>query len=149
MIVVDLVRTLAVLLIPLLYLFDALTLERLYVLVFITAVVSTIFGPALASAVPLIAPKDRLIAANALMQSTTNVGLLVGPAASGIGIALIGAQNVLYVDAATFLLSALCLVPIRMRETPPPAGPGGPRGSGGICWPDFASCSSNTRRCSC
>ncbi|HSN04850.1 MAG TPA: MFS transporter [Nitrospira sp.] len=117
MIAVDLLRTLLILLIPLLYLAGALTLDRLYVLVFATAIVSTIFGPALASAVPLIAPKDRLIAANALMQSTTNVGLLVGPAASGIGIALIGAQNVLYVDAATFLLSALCLMPIRMPET--------------------------------
>jgi len=52
-----------------------------------------------------------------LMQSTTNIGLLVGPAVGGIGIALMGAQNVLYLDAATFLLSALCLMPIRMHET--------------------------------
>jgi len=35
---------------------------------------------------------------------------------SGLGIALIGAQNVLYVDAATFLASALFLFPIRVRE---------------------------------
>ena len=117
MIAVDLLRTLMILLIPLLYLMGALTLDRLYILVFITAIVSTIFGPALASAVPLIAPKDRLTAANALMQSTTNVGLLVGPAVGGIGIALMGAQNVLYLDAATFLLSALCLMPIRIHET--------------------------------
>lgn len=117
MITVDLLRTVMILLIPLLYLMDALTLDRLYMLVFANAIVSTIFGPALASAVPLITPKDRLVAANALMQSTANVGLLVGPAISGIGIALIGAQNVLYVDAATFLISALCLMPIRMHET--------------------------------
>jgi MFS transporter, DHA3 family, macrolide efflux protein len=117
MIAVDLLRTLMILLIPLLYLMEALTLDRLYVLVFATAIVSTVFGPALASAVPLIAPKDRLVAANALMQSTTNVGLLVGPAVSGVGIALVGAQNVLYVDAATFLASALCLIPIRIHET--------------------------------
>lgn len=116
MIAVDLIRTVMTLLIPLLYLAGALSLERLYGLVFVTAFVSTIFGPALASAVPLIAPKDRLVAANALMQSTANVGLLVGPAVSGIGIALMGAQNVLYVDAATFLLSALCLMPIRVQE---------------------------------
>lgn len=122
MIVVDLLRTVMILLIPLLHLFGALTLDRLYVLIFATAVVSTIFGPALASAVPLIAPKDRLIAANALMQTTTNVGLLVGPAVSGVGIALMGAQNVLYVDAATFFLSALCIMPIRMCETPVAAG---------------------------
>lgn len=117
MIIVDLLRTVMIVSIPLLYMVEALTLDRLYVLVFINAVVSTVFGPALASAVPLIAPKERLVAANALMQSTTNVGLLVGPAISGVGIALIGAQNVLYVDAATFFLSALCLMPIRMHET--------------------------------
>ncbi|NJN70697.1 MAG: MFS transporter [Nitrospira sp.] len=117
MIGVDLLRTLMVLLIPVLYAMEALTLDRLYVLVFATAIFSTVFGPALTSAVPLIVPKDRLVAANALMQTTTNVGLLVGPALSGLGIALIGAQNVLYVDAATFFVSALCIFPIRVRET--------------------------------
>lgn len=117
MITVDLLRTAMILLIPLLYVAGMLTLDRLYLLVFANAIVSTIFGPALASAVPLITPKDRLVAANALMQSTANIGLLVGPAVSGLGIALIGAQNVLYADAATFFVSALCLMPIRMRET--------------------------------
>ena len=117
MIWIDLLRTLMVLLIPLLYAMGGLTLDRLYVLVFATAIFSTVFGPALTSAVPLIVPKERLIAANALMQTTTNVGLLVGPAVSGLGIALIGAQNVLYVDAATFFISALCLFPIRVHET--------------------------------
>jgi len=121
MITVDLLRTVMILLIPLLYLMEALTMDRLYMLVFANAIVSTIFGPALASAVPLITPKDRLVAANALMQSTANIGLLVGPAVSGIGIALIGAQNVLYVDAATFFVSTLCLIPIRMRETLQPS----------------------------
>ena len=117
MITVDLLRTVMILLIPLLYLMEALSLDRLYILVFANAIVSTVFGPALASAVPLITPKERLVAANALMQSTANIGLLVGPAVSGIGIALMGAQNVLYVDAATFFVSALCLMPIRMQET--------------------------------
>jgi len=117
MITVDLLRTVMILLIPLLYVVESLTLDRLYLLVFANAVVSTVFGPALASAVPLITSKDRLVAANALMQSTANIGLLVGPAVSGIGIALIGAQNVLYVDAATFFVSALCLMPIRIAET--------------------------------
>lgn len=119
MIGVDLLRTLLILLIPLLHLAGALTLERLYALVFVNGIVSTIFGPALASAVPLIVPKDRLVAANALMQSTTNIGLLVGPVISGVGIAMVGAQNVLYADAATFLLSALCILPIRINEALP------------------------------
>lgn len=118
MIGVDLIRTVLVLLIPLLYALDILTLERLYVLVFVTSIVSTIFGPALASSVPLIVSRAQLTAANALIQSTTNIGLLIGPAVGGLGIAMIGAQNVLYLDAATFLVSALCLMPIHLHESP-------------------------------
>ena len=117
MIWVDLLRTGLVILIPLLYGLEALTLERLYVLVFATSIVSTVFGPALASAVPLLVPRAQLTAANALIQGTTNIGLLIGPAVCGVGIAMIGAPNVLYVDAATFLVSALCLMPIRLHET--------------------------------
>lgn len=117
MIVVDLIRALLVMLIPLLYAMESLTLERLYLLVFATSIVSTIFGPALASAVPLIVSRAQLTSANALIHSTTNIGLLIGPAVSGAGIAMVGAQNVLYLDAATFMVSALCLMPIRLRET--------------------------------
>ncbi|MCI0427948.1 MAG: MFS transporter [Nitrospiraceae bacterium] len=117
MIWVDLIRTGLVMLIPLLYAMETLTLERLYVLVFATSIVSTVFGPALASAVPLLVSRARLTAANALIQSTTNIGLLIGPAVSGVGIAMIGAHNVLYLDAATFMVSALCLMPIRLHET--------------------------------
>ena len=86
-------------------------------LVFATSVVSTVFGPALAAAVPLLVSRAQLTAANALIQSTTNIGLLIGPAVSGVGIAMIGAQNVLCLDAATFMVSALCLMPIRLNET--------------------------------
>ena len=85
MIWVDLVRAGLVMLIPLFYAMEALTLERLYVLVFATSIVSTVFGPALASAVPFLVPRARLTAANALIQSTTNIGLLIGPAVSEIG----------------------------------------------------------------
>ena len=115
MVWVDIVRTVLVMLIPLLYAFDELTLERLYVAVFLLAIVSTIFGPALSSAVPQLVRRDQLTAANALLQTTTNIGLLIGPLVSGIGIALIGSQNVLYINAVTFFVSALCLIPIRLR----------------------------------
>jgi MFS family permease len=116
MVWIDLLRTVLVLLIPVLYAFDWLTLNGLYALVFMTAIVSTVFGPALASAVPLIVGRKQLTAANALLQSSTNLGVLIGPAMSGIGIAVMGAQNVLYVNAATFFISALCLLPIRVRQ---------------------------------
>lgn len=116
MIWVDLIRSVLVMLIPLCYAMEALTLERLYVLVFLTSVVSTIFGPALASAVPLLVSRAQLTAANAMIQGTANIGLLIGPVISGVGVSLMGAHNVLYLDAATFLVSALCLMPLRLRD---------------------------------
>jgi MFS family permease len=115
MVWVDIARSVLVLLIPLLYAFDELTLERLYAAVFLLAIVSTVFGPALSASVPQLVRRDQLTAANALLQTTTNTGLLIkGP----IGIALIGSQNVLYVDAVTFFISALCLIRMRMRPLP-------------------------------
>jgi MFS family permease len=117
MIWVDLIRMVLVMLVPLLYAMEILTLERLYLLVFVTSVVSTVFGPALASAVPLLVPRAQLTSANALIQGTNNIGLLIGPAVGGMSIALIGAPNVLWLNAATFMVSALCLMPIRLNET--------------------------------
>ncbi|MGQ0696563.1 MAG: MFS transporter [Nitrospiraceae bacterium] len=119
MIWVDLIRAVLVMLIPILYAMEELTLERLYVLVFVTSIMSTIFGPALSSAVPLIVPRHQLTGANALIQSTANLGLLIGPAVSGVGIGMIGAHNVLFLHAVTFVISALFLMPIRLRENQP------------------------------
>ena len=117
MVWVDLIRTVLTFLIPALYGMGHLSLEGLFVLIFLNSMVSTVFGPALVSAVPLLVRRNELVSANALIQGTNNIGSLLGPAVSGIMIALIGAQHVLYVNAATFLISALCLIPIRSNET--------------------------------
>lgn len=113
MIWVDVLRAFLTFLIPALYALDLLSIEGLYALIFLTSVVSTIFGPALVSAVPLLVRSSELMSANALIQGTNNIGMLLGPAISGIMIALINAENVLFVNSATFLISALCLMPIR------------------------------------
>lgn len=116
MIWIDVLRALLVLLIPLLHILNVLTLSRLYVLVFLIALFSSVFGPALASSIPLLVSPDRLTSANALLQSTNNIGMLAGPALSGLGIALVGAHNVLFLNVVTFLVSALCLLPIQLRQ---------------------------------
>jgi MFS transporter, DHA3 family, macrolide efflux protein len=121
MIWIDLIRAVLVLLIPLLHVFDMLTLPHLYVLVFLISLFSSVFGPAMASSIPFLVSRSQLTAANALLQSTTNIGMLAGPAISGVGIALVGAQHVFYVNVATFLLSAMCLLPMRFVEHIPHA----------------------------
>ena len=114
MMVIDLVRTGLLASIPILYLFDLLTLPWLYVLVFVIAVFSMAFGPALNATLPLIVKKEQLTGVNALMQSAMTIGQLLGPALSGILIAAIGAQNALYVNAAGFFISALAKIPLRL-----------------------------------
>jgi hypothetical protein len=117
MVWVDLIRTVMTFLIPALFALDLLSLEGLYVLIFLTSIVSTIFGPALVSTVPRLVHASELVTANALIQGTNNIGLLLGPAISGVLIAMMGAENVLYVNSATFLISAFCLIPMRFHET--------------------------------
>lgn len=122
MIVIDTVRAGLLALIPTLYWMDMLTLPWLYVLVFITAMFSMAFGPAMKAIEPLLVKSDQLTQINALDQSTMTIGQLLGPAISGILIAIIGAQNVLYVNAGAFIVAVLCKLPIRIEEKRRPAG---------------------------
>jgi MFS family permease len=119
MMVIDLARTALLAVIPLLYVFDLLTLVWLYVLVFVTAMFSMAFGPALNAALPLVVKKEQLTGVNALMQSAMTIGQLLGPALSGILIAAIGAHNALLVNAAAFCISALCKIPLRLPDVRP------------------------------
>ncbi|HKN87338.1 MAG TPA: MFS transporter, partial [Nitrospiraceae bacterium] len=105
------------LIIPILYAANALTLPRVYIVVFLMAVVATVFGPALSSTVPLIVERAQLTAANALVASTAMIGMLVGPAVSGLGIATVGMQVVLYVSSGTFVLSVLSLSRLRLKQS--------------------------------
>jgi MFS transporter, DHA3 family, macrolide efflux protein len=115
MMAVDGSRAGLALIIPLLYAADALNLIALYVVVFIMALVGTVFGPALSAAVPLIVERSQFTAANALVGMTAMMGMLVGPAMSGLGIATVGIQVVLYVSSGTFLLSVLSLSRLRLK----------------------------------
>ena len=114
MIAIDLARTALLALIPILYAMGVLGLPLLYVLVFVTAIFSMAFGPALNATLPLIVKKEQLTGVNALMQSALTIGQLLGPAISGMLIAAIGAQNALYVNAAAFCISALSKIPLRL-----------------------------------
>jgi DHA3 family macrolide efflux protein-like MFS transporter len=134
MIVIDTVRAGLLALIPTMYWMGLLTLPLLYVLVFVTALFSMAFGPAMKAMEPQLVPSDQLTQINALDQGTMTIGQLLGPAISGVLIAIIGAQNVLYVNAGTFLVSALCKIPLTVKEK----GPSGPRsGSAAVALRDL------------
>ncbi len=113
---------------------NTFTVNLLYVLVLLDAVAVSMFNPALTSSVPLIVPRTQLTAANALLQSTTSLGIIFGPALSGIGIALFGSQDVLCLNAVTYFVAALCFGLVRLGTLQPSAGP---KKTGGSAWQDF------------
>ncbi len=102
---------------------DTFTVNLLYALVLLDAVAVAMFNPALTSSVPLIVPRAQFTAANALIQSTTSLGIIFGPALSGIGIAFFGSQEVLCLNAVTYFVSALCLGFVRLGTLQPSAEP--------------------------
>ena len=93
---------------------DNFTVSLLYALVLFDAVAVAMFNPALTSSVPLIVPRAQFTAANALIQSTTSLGIIFGPALSGLGIAFFGSQEVLCLNAVTYFVAALCLGLVRL-----------------------------------
>jgi DHA3 family macrolide efflux protein-like MFS transporter len=112
----DVLRAILIGLIPCMISPERFTVDFLYVLVLCHAVVTAVFGPALIASVPFVVPRQKLTAANALLQSTTSLGIMLGPVLSGVGIAMLNSQSVLCVNAATYVISAVCLIPVRFRD---------------------------------
>jgi MFS family permease len=109
----DLVRAVVIGLIPCWMSAESFTVSSLYILVTLHAVATAVFGPTLTAAVPSLVSPSQYTAANALLQTTTSLGIILGPALSGLGIAALSSQEVLCLNALTYVISAACFVPIR------------------------------------
>jgi MFS family permease len=122
----DTTRGLIVLLIPILYYFHWLSLPVLDVLVFLIAVTSGIFGPALYASIPEIVPPSKTIAGNAMMQTVGQFGMLLGPILGGVLVSFLNPTMVMAINGVTFLISAIFLIFIHIRWVPPttPLSPG-------------------------
>src|SRR5262249_8804136 len=96
---------------------ETFTVEYLYILVLLHAVATAVFGPALTAAIPSLVPTSKYTAANALLQSTTSLGIIMGPALSGMGIAFLSSKEVLCLNAATYVFSPAFF--LRFRVAPP------------------------------
>ena len=63
----------------------------------------------------LLRPAD-LVAGNAWLEMSNQVGVLLGPAAVGIVITFIGINDVIWLNAATFIASVVSLLPLRWKS---------------------------------
>jgi MFS family permease len=77
------------------------------------------FMPALTGLIPQTVDGERLLEANALIALTRSVANVAGPALAGILLAVWGPGEAIALDAATFAVSALCLVGVRPHGAEP------------------------------
>jgi MFS family permease len=111
MLVADLVRGGVLAALAVLAWSDLLQLWHLVVFAVVYGAASAFFVPAFEALVPEVVPEDELTEANALDQFVRPAALwLLGPALGGWLIGVGGTGSAFALDAATFLLSAACLL---------------------------------------
>ncbi|HEX6817431.1 MAG TPA: MFS transporter, partial [Ktedonobacterales bacterium] len=118
-VVSDLASMLGVALIPLLYATVGLPFWALLVLVFLAGLLTTPGQTARYALVPDLAQlaHARIERVTAARDSVTRLSRFVGAPLAGVLIAIIGTSNLLWIDAATFAVSALVIglaVPVQM-----------------------------------
>ena len=113
MLVSNLVRGAVVGVIAALVIGGSAELWHLYLLAAIFGIVDAFFYPALGTIVPMIVPERLLPPANAVMQGSTQVMGLVGPALAGAVIALADTGPAFVMDAASFGVAALAVFLVR------------------------------------
>jgi MFS family permease len=123
MLIGDLARVPLMLSIPVLHELGLLSFGVLLVLVAGLGVFLAPYFAAQRLVLPeLVGDDERVVAqANAVVEGAQRATALIGPALAGVLIAVIGATNVLYIDAATFLFAFLTLFLFVPQRPPLPA----------------------------
>jgi MFS family permease len=113
MIIADLLRAVLVCLIPFLV---PSSIVWLYVIVMLTSTIGQFFDPAWESVLPEVAPDEELAAANSLMAISTFGSTAIGFAASGLIAANYPIEYAFYLNAASYLFSAVCILLLKIRK---------------------------------
>lgn len=122
MITVDVARGLVISVVPLLAAVGALSLGWIYVVVFVQAVMQVLYSGGEYIAVIALVEPDQLPTANARLTAGTSAATVAGSALAGLLFAVAPVADGLWVDAFSFVLSAVMLALIRrsFNATPPP-----------------------------
>jgi MFS family permease len=119
--------------IPVAYYFDALRIEMLYAVQFLSGVLSMLGDVGAMAYLPSVVPRERLTRANSQLQASSSAIAIAGPSLAGVLVQTLTAPVVIVLDACSFLLSAVCTWLVRAPEPPPaPRGEGAARGAAGV-----------------
>ncbi len=119
LIVTDIGRALLLGTIPVTALLGYLSMAQLYVVTFFIGLLSVLFDVAYQSFLPSLVARDQLIEGNSKLEASVAVAGIVGPGLAGVLVQLLTGPIAILADALSFLVSALSLAYIRVKESPP------------------------------
>lgn len=123
MIACDVLRCVLIATLPVLALTGQLALWHLFLVAPLMGALSTVFDIAYQSYLPELVPSDELTAANSKLSASASVAEICAFSSSGWLVQSLGGPQALFLDAATFLLSALSLALIASSAALPAPTP--------------------------
>ena len=117
----DLGRAVLLVSVPIAYLAGVLSLAQLFVVGALAAVLSTFADAADNAYLPVVVERDRLVEANGALAASGSAAEFSAFGISGFLVQALTAPIAIFVDAVTFLVSAVLVGSIRRPEPPPPA----------------------------
>ena len=105
--------------IPVAWQLGILTIEQLYVVGFVTGVLTVFFDVSYQSYLPSLLERDQILEGNSKLEISRTVAQTAGPAIGGGLIGFVGAPLAIVADAISFLASAGFVSRIRRREPEP------------------------------
>ncbi|MCP5071342.1 MAG: MFS transporter [bacterium] len=116
MIVSDIARAFAVATLPVAAVLGEISLWHLAAVSAVLGALDSLFQPALQASLPVLAPQaSRLQRANALLNVTSRLSLIIGPGITGLLLGLIPISQFFSLNAVTFVASALAIAAIGRR----------------------------------
>lgn len=119
LVITDILRALVLFVVPGVWALDVLTIEVLYAVAFTSGCLTLFFDVAWMSYLPSLVRRDQLTEGNSKLQGSASVAQVAGPGIAGVLVALVTAPFAIFVDAVSFLVSALFLGRIRTKEPAP------------------------------
>lgn len=117
--VADIGRFVALGSIPLAHSFATLTLAHLFIVAFVTGVLTVFFDVAYQSYLPELVDRAQLVEGNSKLAASESAAHVVGPGLGGAFVSLVGAATAVVVDAVSYVVSFVCLVFIRQPSEEP------------------------------
>lgn len=116
MIVCDICRGTLLLVIPLLYYYNLLSIPILFVVAFCNGIFTVFFDVSNQSFLPEILTKDELIEGNSKLASSYTTSQLVGPALAGFLVKLFSAPIAVFIDSISYFLSGIFIRQIKVAK---------------------------------